>query len=145
MIQVRAIRYFGLIAVGLLTALVSNAEPLSPAKLNCTRGTNPYQVLKDKLNIVFSDLNDSASALSQRQIVHAKKQATHAKREWVTFLESSQQTGLDVPSDLREDVDQALEMIFKASAKKEKSTTTEEMRRVAKKVGDYSMTLTCPD
>jgi hypothetical protein len=132
---------FGLKAALFLLML---SKVLLAAQVDCTRGTNPYQGLKDKLNLVYSDFKDSAAALTERQVIHAKKWGKRAQREWEGFLKGSEETGLDVPTDLQDDVGSTFQILSKVSGENS-GPTVGQLRRVAKRIEDYSMTLTCPD
>jgi len=106
---------------------------LSVNAADCTRGNNPFQNAKDRMNAVQGQLIDAATALKQGQGEKAG-----------TLLQQASQSSELTKSELEKQSRAMPTQLVTALGLAVKNAKAEEIERVAKAFEAFSMTLSCP-
>ena len=117
---------------------IAQTQPNDMAQ-HCTRGTNPYQDLKDELNLVVSDLQDAGHAVAAGDAKQEKRLGRRIQKNWERFTDGAKKAQREIPAGLDGDL-----RIAAKTAVKGTKQNPEDLRALAKRVDDLSMTMTCP-
>lgn len=119
----------------------AQANPPTEVQRNCTRGSNPYQDLKDTLNLVTGDLLKAASANGMDQ----RRLGKRIKKTWKNFSENAHAAKKEIPASLDHDVNLATMGLIEPQKTAIGQVTPNFLNLTAHSVDDYSMTMTCTE
>ena len=131
-------------AAACVLAASARAQTPVPSDIaaHCTRGTNPFQDVKDGLNLVMSDLQGAAAAKGASDQKHTKRQARRVQKSWARVVAESLKAHRALPADLGAALQTATDLMLKDPAARA-APSAEDLQALVKKVDDLSMIMTC--
>jgi len=109
---------------------------------DCTRGTNPFQDIKDRLNLVTDDLLKAGEGLQRGDANAAFRFADRARASWASAAADATAKYRELPVKLTSGLAELVSELRQTKARP--SALVGKSRELSKGIDDVALTLSCP-
>ncbi|MCX6116079.1 MAG: hypothetical protein NT027_00945 [Proteobacteria bacterium] len=127
-------------------SLSNSAEPAIQPKATqkeCTRGTNPYQDMRDELLLIQDQLQKVELERDQHKQTGRKRAGSILRHRWKKFIALAESKSHSVPQEVRKEIDSQIAALLE-HPNSGKTLTTEMLKKTHDLINNFSQTLTCP-